>query len=223
MVLGGATEILRYADENNVSLIVMSRHGASDESSWFLGSIADKVLRATKQSVLLIKAPASDAALKRKQLLKRVLIPLDGSRTGETVIPSAEVLARALGTELVLIRVVVPSSLQRDSFHGFIDATMEELVTQAEKGQEDRKASATEYLKSVEKPLKEGGLATSVVVLLGSPPDKIIDYAKENEVDLISMSSHGRSGISRWVFGSITDKVLQTGDTPVMVVRARQT
>lgn len=218
-----ATEILRYANDNDISLIIISRHGVSDEEPWFLGSIAEKVLRATERSLLLVKEPASDAALQRKQLLKKILVPLDGSKTGATAVPAAEMLARQLGAELVLLRVVVPFSLQRDSFQGFIDPTMEELVMQAEKGQEDRKDSATMYLKDVEKPLREQGIATSVVVTLGSPPDEIIEYAKENGIDLVSMSSHGKTGIGRWIFGSVTDKVLHAGDTPVLVVRARKT
>jgi len=217
-----ATEILRYVDDNDISLIIMSRHGASDEEPWFLGSIADKVLRATKRSVLLAKAPAGDTALQRKQLLKRILVPLDGSRVGAAAIPSAEVLAQAFDAELVLFRVVVPSSLQRDSFRGFITPSLEELVTQAEKGEENRKDSAIKYLKEVENPLKEQLLTASAVVL-GSPPDEIVDYAKENGIDLIAMSSHGRTGVGRWIFGSVTDKVLHAGDTPVLVVRARKT
>lgn len=217
-----ADEILRYADQNKVSLIAMSRHGSSGEGPWFIGSIADKVLRAAKQSVLLIRTPASERSLRAKQLVRRILVPLDGSRVGETAIPAAEILARALGAELVLLRVVVPSSLQRDSFQGFIDPTLEELVTQAEKGQEDRKTSASKYLKRVGKPLRERGTPSLSVVVMGYPPDQIIDYAEANEVDLISMSSHGRTGIRRWLFGSVTDKVLHAGNTPLLVVRARK-
>ncbi len=82
-----------------------------------------------------------------------------------------------------------------------------------------RKALALAYLDDVGKPLKERGITTSSVVVMGSPADQIIDYAKVNAIDLIAMSTHGRSGIGRWVFGSVTDKVLHAGDTAVLIVR----
>ncbi len=85
--------------------------------------------------------------------------------------------------------------------------------------EERGKASAIYYLDGVGKSLKEKGLSVSSAAVVGSPAEQIIDYAKGNSVDLIAMSTHGRSGIGRWVFGSVTDKVLHAGDTPVLVIR----
>ena len=85
---------------------------------------------------------------------------------------------------------------------------------------EARKTSTMAYLDGREKSLRERGLRTLSTVGLGSPADQIIDYAEVNSIDMIAMSTHGRSGIGRWVFGSVTDKVLHAGDTPVMVIRA---
>jgi nucleotide-binding universal stress UspA family protein len=86
--------------------------------------------------------------------------------------------------------------------------------------EEAKRGSALAYLDSVGKAFREKGLSTSSIVALGSPADKIIDYADANAIDLIAMSTHGRSGIGRWVFGSVTDKVLHAGDKPVLAVRA---
>ncbi len=213
-------EILRYSDDNNVTLIIMSGRGCYDDGPCIINGIAEKVLRAANQSVLLVKSPANDRALQRKKLIKRILLPLDGSRTGEAAIPTAEMLGRLLDAELVLLHVVVPSSLQFDSFHGFITEEIAELVDQAAKGNEERIVDATEYLGNVSMSLKEKGLISSIDIISGYPPDQIISYAEENDIDLIAMSSHGWSGVMRWAFGSVTNKVLHAGRTPVLLVRA---
>lgn len=206
-----AEEILHYADEINAGLIVMASRGSSGKGPWLLGNIAAKVLRATNRPVLLIRISASDAALQQKRLVKRILVPLDGSKIGEVAIPCTEALAQALGAELVLFRVmrqIVPSGSG--------------TVAGLEQEREGTKASAIAYLEEVGKPLKKRGLrlSTSVEWSFKSPADHIIEYAEKNAIDLIAMSTHGRSGIGRWVFGSETDKVLHAGDTPVLLVRA---
>ena len=70
------------------------------------------------------------------------------------------------------------------------------------------------------KHLLDQGLNVSTAAVSGFAPDQIIDHAQENGMDLIAMSSHGRTGLGRWVFGSVTDKVVHAGDIPVLVVRA---
>ncbi|MDD5591348.1 MAG: universal stress protein [Dehalococcoidales bacterium] len=213
-------EILRYSDDNNVGLIIMSGRDCNDDGPCIINCIAEKVLRAANQSVLLVKSLVNDRALQRKKLIKRILLPLDGSRIGEAAIPTAEMLGRLLDAELVLLHVVVPSSLQFDSFHGFITEELAELLDQAAKGDEERIVDATEYLGNVSMSLKEKGLTSSIDVISGYPPDQIVNYAEANDIDLIAMSSHGWSGVMRWAFGRVTNKVLHSGKTPVLMVRA---
>ncbi|MDY6912255.1 MAG: universal stress protein, partial [Chloroflexota bacterium] len=78
-----ASEIVRYADENDVKLIAMASRGSSGQGPWLLGNIAAKVLRSTSKPVLLIRKPVSEVDLQQKNLIKRVLLPLDGSELGE--------------------------------------------------------------------------------------------------------------------------------------------
>ncbi len=203
-----ADEILRYADENNVGLIAMTSRGSSVRGPWLLGSVATQILRATGKPVLLIRAPATNVALRQKGLVKRILVPLDASKLGEAAIPWTEALASALGAELVLFQVVEPERTWTGEVYY---ATPQE--------EESRKISAISYLDGVGKPLKDRGLSVSCAAGLGSPADQIIDYAKANTIDLIAMCTHGRSGIGRWVFGSVTDKVLHAGDTAVLIAR----
>jgi nucleotide-binding universal stress UspA family protein len=161
-----------------------------------LGNIAAKVIRATTQPVLLVRAPASNAALQEKRLITKILVPLDGSATGEAAVASAGTLADVLGAELILFQVWEPVATFSAHTSRFVA-----------------------YLDRVGKPMRKRGLKTSSVVVTGSTADQIIDYAEANAIDLIAMSTHGRTGFGRWVFGSFTDKVLHAGDTPVLVVR----
>jgi nucleotide-binding universal stress UspA family protein len=90
-------------------------------------------------------------------------------------------------------------------------------------GKAKRRNLAFAYLNDIVKPLEKRGLKISTAVAFGSPADQILDYAKAKSVDVIAMSTHGRSGVGRWVFGSVTGKVLHAGDAAVLVVRAAKT
>ena len=208
-----ASEILRYADESDVSLVAMVSRGSADTGPWLLGDIAAKVIRATSKPVLLVRSPASNAALQRKSLIKRVLIPLDGSKLGEAAIPRVEALAKSLDIELVLLHVSEPVIIA--DVPGLASITIPRSKEEA-----SRMASASDYLNNCETTLREEGLSVSIELRSGSAADQIIAYAEAEGIDLIAMSTHGRSGIGRWVFGSVADKVLHAGNTPLLLVRA---
>lgn len=210
-----ADGILTYAADKNVSLVVMASRGRSGEGPWLLGNIAAKVLRATTKPVLLVRKEAPAEGLQRKGLIKRILVPLDGSQVAEQIAPHSEELARVIGAELILFQAY-------ETFLGVISGeaigTMsEEEIRKVNKGREEE---AKAYLKTVAGPFREKGLTVSEVAASGNPADVILDYAESRAVDIITMSTHGLSGIRRWVFGSVTDKVLHAGDMPVLVVRA---
>lgn len=208
-----AIEILRFATSSNADLIAMTSRGASAEGPWLLGSIAAKVLRASGRPVLLIRAPASSEALKENRLFKKIMLPLDGSKLGEAAIPYAVSLAQMLDAELVLFRAVEPPLSAYTGTHMEISY---ELMIEYERS---LKPTVIEYLERIKSSVKDRNLNVSTVSDLGIPADQILDYAKANDISLITMSTHGRSGIGRWVFGSVTDKVLHAGDTPVLAVR----
>jgi nucleotide-binding universal stress UspA family protein len=189
----------------------MTSRGSSMNGPWLLGDIAAKVLRATTKPTLLVRAPVSNAAIQRNGLLKRILVPLDGSELGAAAIPYAKTLGLAENADIVLYQVLEQVDInwlnQPQTFYSMPE------------DRESRKSFALNYLTRIGKRLEGDGLHTSSAVGWGSPSDQIIDYAKTNCVDLIAMSTHGRSGINRWVFGSVTDKILHAGNTPVLVVR----
>jgi nucleotide-binding universal stress UspA family protein len=210
-VLSGkpASEILQNAKEKNVGLILLASHGSSAEGPWLLGNIAAKVLRAADRPVMLVRERARETALEQKELLHRILVPLDGSKTGEAALHYAVTLAKKTAAEIVLIEVFEPVSTV-----GAIG------ISYSVREDESVRKALMSYLNSVAKPLKDDGLEVSSVVLFGNAANQIMKYAEENGFDLIAISSHGRSGVGRWVFGSVTDKILHTGNVAVLVARA---
>jgi len=214
-----ATEILQYADANNVGLIVMASrggsHGGPGEGTWLLGKIASKVLQAASKPILLIRAEARSAALQQKRLLKKILVPLDGSEAGEAVVPHVEALARPFDAQVILFHVLelapVPILMAPGIQFPYPPVTPEQQARKA--------VSGLAHLEGVEKALTEKGIDCSSETSSGSPAVEILNHAEANAIDLIAMSTHGRSGIGRWVFGSVTEKLLQTGSTPILTVR----
>jgi nucleotide-binding universal stress UspA family protein len=135
---------------------------------------------------------------------ERILIPLDGSKCAETVIPRVEELIAGKHTGLCLLRVV-----STPTFPG-VDPTEAQVkvVRQAE-----------EYLKGLEADLKAKGLDVDTHVRYGSDVEEIVDHAAQKEIDLIAMSTHGRNGIKRFLLGSVAEKVVRHAAKPVFLVR----
>jgi len=135
----------------------------------------------------------------------KVLVPLDGSDFSEMVLPHINSLAKAgeIG-ELILLYVIEAVPIKSRFY--------EELET-------NHKAAAQTYLSELVKNLKLGRLKITSEIMQGDPASAIIDYTKDNGIDLIVLATHGRSGISRWVLGSVADKVMHYACAPVFMVR----
>jgi nucleotide-binding universal stress UspA family protein len=210
-VLSGdpAREILRIAEDENAGLILLASRGSSAEGPWLLGHIAAKVLRATEKPVMLIRERATQAALEQRKLLRRILVPLDGSKIGEAALCYAVALAKETAAEIALIEVFEPVST--------VGATG---ISCSVREDESVRKSLLSYLDHVAEPIKNDGLKVSTTVLFGNAANNIMGYAEKNGIDLIAVSTHGRSGLGRWVFGSVTDKILHTGNVAVLVAHA---
>ncbi len=208
-----AEEILRYSGQSRIDLLVMASHGSSSKGPWVLGNIAAKVLRASAVPILLVRNPAEEEAARQARIIKRILLPLDGSEAGKSAVQHAETLALVLEAEITLFQVLEPIT-GLAGFSSIPSGFMEETRSR-------RKTLAIEYLRDLGKPLSDRGVKVSEEIAFGAPADEILDFARINAIDLITISTHGRSGIGRWVFGSVTDKVLHGGDTAILVVPAK--
>jgi nucleotide-binding universal stress UspA family protein len=201
-------EIVDYADKEDISLIVMATHGRSGIRRWALGSVADKVVRSTKRPVLLIRAKGARPDVREKGTVNKVLVPLDGSEESEAVIPYIEELASKLEAEVVLLHILAPDYVIYPA----------ERVWQ----RESLRAPAKDYVDKVAAQLKRKGIAAKTElaeVMASTVAEGIIKVADEIAADVVAMSTHGRSGVGRWVFGSVADRVLRGGNTPILLVR----
>ena len=149
---------------------------------------------------------------------EKILVPLDGSKVGEAALPYVEKLVSKFlpepKVEVTLIQVL--SSLSHYVVAG--EATARVPYTEQEIQQMEKSAKA--YLRKAGKPLRDRGAKTKSRVTIGHAAEEIIKVSDELDVDFIAMSSHGRSGLSRWAFGSVTDRVVRGGSKPVLVVKA---
>jgi len=216
MILAGdaAEAIVDYADKSDIGLIVMATHGRSGIRRWALGSVADKVLRATKRPVVLIRAKGARPDVREKGVLRKALVPLDGSKESERVVPYIANLASNLGVEVTLLQVVAIAH------HVYISADAPVQVPYTSEEMEPLKVTAESYLKKIGSGLGEKSIATKCEVRIGAAAHEIINLADEINADMVAMSTHGRSGVGRWVFGSVAEKVVRSGHTPVLLVRA---
>ena len=151
-------------------------------------------------------------------MFSRVMVPLDGSKVGEAAIPVLTQLVDKLATgtkvEVILIGVI---TLLR---HWVVVGEASAPVSYTEQELNLIKERVSDYLTKTGEQLKQKGVTVRTLVSSGNAADEIIKAAEENHVDLIAMSTHGRSGLRRLAFGSITDKVLRRSPVPVLMVRA---
>ena len=207
-----AEQIVDYADKENIGLIVMTTHGRSGIRRWILGNVAAKVVRATDRPIALIRAKDTPPEA-RAERINKILVPLDGSKASEVVIPHVSELASKLKAEVVLFQVVAPSY--------FVYAIPGEAVLQPHSPEDLQNMieNSKLYLDKVGAEFRDKGIETTSEVGIGGPAEEIIRIADEIQVDMVAMSTHGHSSISLWAFGSNADKVLHAGDTPVLLVR----
>jgi len=140
-------------------------------------------------------------------MVDRILVPLDGSSLAESVLPHAVAMGRALDGKVTLLRAVVRKA-------GPVSRSVDPLAWHM------RKSEADSYLTETAQRLLDAGLEVQTVLLEGEAPERIINYAREEDVALIIMSSHGQSGLSRWNVSSVVHKVILQAYAPVMIVRA---
>ncbi len=216
-----AEEILRYAEQEDIDIICMATHGHSRIKRWALGSVAAKVLRKSPIPVLLVPANITDDFAHRHWPFNTILVPLDGSALAEGVLPHVELLAKQgndESTEIILVQVCESPFITADYPEAIMPLTWEEHVEYMKSA---FKQGALKYIEEVEDRVKSAGLKVRSEVLMGKPADQIIEYTHKNAIGLTAMSTHGYSGVTRWAYGSVADKVLHRIHNPILLVRPR--
>jgi nucleotide-binding universal stress UspA family protein len=142
----------------------------------------------------------------------RILVPLDGSELSECSLEQLKQVAVVGGvTEVTLLRVIEPIAINEAAAWSSSGYTMTEV-------QKKYKASAQEGITKAAEKLVALGISAQAAVIEGRAAEAILDYAEKNKFELIIISTHGRSGISRWTFGSVADRVVRHSPIPVLVI-----
>jgi nucleotide-binding universal stress UspA family protein len=210
-----AEAILSYAEENDIDIIIIATHGRSGVRRWVLGNIADKVLRKSPVPVWLVRANIPEEIVHDEWPKRTMLVPLDGSRFAEAVLPHVVTLAKQRGAGLVnvvLLRVYEKPFITADYPEPDIGAHSQRIS-------DHFKQQAESYLVKVAQQLAGTGLNVRTKVIMGRPAEEIIKYARNNHPNLVVMATHGSSGLNLWEYGNITDKILHGISSPIFLVR----
>lgn len=207
-----ADAIVQYAEENGIDLIIMSSHGRTGSRRWVYGSVAEKVLHHAPCATAIIRAHVAVDMFQNR----RMLVTLDGSPLAERALEPALALARAVESDVLLLRVVpareaLPESMTPGGERA--EAAMDAIAAQ-------ERADAESYLQRIYSARDNRRLFFDVQTADGDVADTIISYADAHHVDLIVMSSHGRSGIGRWLHGSVAEKVLRGANCATLILRS---
>ncbi len=160
-------------------------------------------------------------------MFQKILVPLDGSKLAECALPYAEEIARGCDTdEIILVSVTerlvgktfAPEIQEQYRASDRLDLSRADSEVKVTFGKLEKQAQR--YLGGIMKALQAKGIRVRAEVLMGNPAAEIANYAEKNDTDMIVMSSHGRSGPSRWAYGSVADKIFRASCVPVLMVRA---
>lgn len=150
-------------------------------------------------------------------MYKKILVPLDGSKLAECVLEHIEQIAKGCNTE----EVILVSVTERVTGHSIAPEVSEVYGSDVPITIGKMQRQAEKYLGRIAGRLAKKGISNvQTAVLRGNPAEEIVHYAQENDCGLITMASHGRSGISRWAYGSVADKILRASPVPVLIVKA---
>lgn len=197
-----ADELLEAQED--VDLILIATHGRSGIARWWLGSVADRVIKEATAPCLVI-GPNVDVDLAEYRL-ERIMVPLDGSTTAEEALPVAAFIADKTGAELDIVRAMSLTAVTYDPGMSMYSA---ELVTSMED-------SVKAYLQGVSARLGDRRVQTTM--LLGGPGEMLLGHLEDRPAGLVVCTTHGRRGVARAALGSTTDRLLH-GSAPVLVFR----
>ncbi|MEZ0228391.1 MAG: universal stress protein [Planctomycetota bacterium] len=194
-----ADRIVAFAQERGASLIAMATHGRTGLARWFRGSTAERVLRASPVPVLV--ANPFGLGERDERRFGRILVPLDLSERSTEILPLVREVATLYESEVFLLHAIeVPAPLE-------YPVSFEHLTG----------ADATKML--AEQAKKLPGLRVSTATEVGAAAWSIVQTIEREKIDLVAMTTHGRSGVARWAYGSVAEQVIRHAACPLLVKR----
>jgi len=205
--------LAEYVREMGIDLVVMATHGRGGIQRFWLGSVADHLVRHLEVPVLLVRPPESPTAAPAVPAQNQIVVALDGSPLAEQVLEPAGALAKLWNAELILLWVVRPMPFAVDPLLAMPTVYDEETTA-------TWRAQAQDYVDDIANRMRDLGIRANGVASIGWNPAQIIHaMARPGEVRLIALATHGRTGVRRLALGSVADKVIRGAEVPVLVCR----
>ncbi len=145
-------------------------------------------------------------------MYSKIMVPLDGSKLAECVLPHVEAIAKLSKASVELVQVIEPIELPT---RGGLALSVDDIKQIEEHSRNDVES----YLDSIVSRLKNSGIKARSKILSGKAAERLVDYIHESTFDLVIMTTHGRSGISRWIWGSVAERILHSSSIPVLLIR----
>jgi nucleotide-binding universal stress UspA family protein len=199
-----APGILDYVDEEGIDLVVMGTHGRTGVQRYVLGSVAERVVSLADVPVLTVRAGEDTSPVEGYE---EILVPTDGSDAAEVAIDPALAVAEVRDARIHAVNVIHVGAMAASPELAAPPETISALESIAEE--------ATER---VAEQARDAGLDAVTSVQQGRPAETLIDYAEENDIDLVAMGTAGRTGLSRFLLGSTTERVIRHAEMPVLAV-----
>jgi len=213
-----ADQIINQAETDSDTLIAMVTHGRSGLGRWVLGSVTDKVLHGASNPLLITHAQEEGQA-PTEATLENLVVPLDGSALADKVLPHVTALSSAMGLNVILVRVTASA----DEYYFYVDISSAAGINTDRfyAYAQEAEVPAARYLSQVkENLLKNGVKSVKERVVSGNSAISILDLVQETPNCLVALTTHGRSGVERWILGSVTDRLVRHSGQPVLVIRA---
>jgi nucleotide-binding universal stress UspA family protein len=217
-----ASTLCELAGRGVFDLIVMATHARSPFGRFWLGSVADEMIRHGTLPLLLVRPGEEEPNLEKEPDLGRIVVPLDGTELAEQILEPAVALAGLMpAAEIVLVRAirpVMPVDVTPEMLG--LGSEAEHVMCQVEVLQEELHRETESYLAGIARRLEARGLKVRTHVLVEEKPaEAILHEAEDEHAGLIALETHGRGGLSRLFRGSITDKVVRGAHVPILVHR----
>jgi nucleotide-binding universal stress UspA family protein len=210
-------EVLQAMRQDPVDAVVMGTHGRGLVGRAVLGGVTTKIVRLSPRPVLAVRWPGARIRTPWGKVLvgptpraggpsfARILVPLDGSPLAEGILAQVLALAGPFHASFILVQVIERPAYPMLDVSGVQTREAEEAIR---------------YLDRIRGTVEAAGFRALTEALFGDPATAILAHAAKVEADVIAMSTHGRSGLNRWLLGSVAEKVLSGSEAPVLLYRA---
>ena len=209
-----AESIADFAQSQGMKLIILSSHGRSGLSQWGISSVTQKIIFSAPTSLLIIRAHQPTASDLDERLYTRIMVPLDGSRRAENVLPMVTVLARFHQSRIHLVHVVRAPEMARQMPLAREDVDLSNRVITR------NREEAIRYLDQVRLHSALEGIDVETHLLTGdNAASALHEFADQEHIDLVALSAHGYSGNNRWPYGSMVDNFILYSKVPLIIVQ----